>query len=220
MQEFIDACFSGPTLPATILLIVACVYWVFALFGALDLDLFDFDLAADAQGPDHALSDIGFISLRFLNLGRVPLMIWMSVFALTFWTASMVIDPTRTYATGGETALAILRNVGLALVATKLLTQPLRGKFDVHEPNPSEELIGRTCVITTSEATDRFGWAQLETEASPLSLSVRSVDGTLSKGDLAEICGYDEEKRAYLVRAAENVECRGSNAESGMINDE
>jgi len=34
MQEFIDACFSGPTLPATILLVVASVYWVFVLVGA------------------------------------------------------------------------------------------------------------------------------------------------------------------------------------------
>lgn len=213
MQEFIDACLSGPTLPATILLIVACVYWVFALAGALDLDLFDFDLDVDADPHGHSLSDIGFISLRFLNLGRVPLMIWMSVFALTFWTASMVIDPTRTYSTGGETALAILRNAGLALVATKLLTQPLRGKFDVHEPNPAEELIGRTCVITTSEVTERFGWAQLQTEASPLALSVRSVEGTLSRGDVAEICGYDPENRAYLVRAIGNVECRSTNVE-------
>jgi hypothetical protein len=204
MREFIDACFSGPTLPASILLILAGVYWLFALVGALDLDLFDFDLSVD---PDsQSLSDIGFISLRFLNIGRVPLMIWMSVFALAFWTASIVIDGTRTYTSAAETALAIARNAGLALVATKLLTQPLRDKFDVQEPNPAEELVGRTCVITTSEATDRFGWAQLDTGASPLSLSVRAVEGSLSKGDVAEICGYDAEQRAYLVKAADRRE--------------
>ncbi|HUG89726.1 MAG TPA: hypothetical protein VML55_02770 [Planctomycetaceae bacterium] len=221
MQEFIDACFRGPTLPASILLIVACVYWVFALLGALDLDLFDLDLDVDvdADAPGHSPADIGFVALRFLNLGRVPLMIWASVFALAFWSASMLIDATRTYAGGGEIALAIARNLGLALVAAKLLTQPLRGKFDVHEPNPAEDLIGRTCVITTTEATDRFGWAQLETGASPLALSVRATDGNLSKGDVAEICGYDAEQRIYLVKAAGNVEARMTN-EARIPNDE
>jgi Protein of unknown function (DUF1449) len=209
MQEFIDACFSGPVLPASVLLIVACVYWVFALAGALDLDLFNFDLSVD---PDSSLADIGFVSLRFLNVGRVPLMIWLSVFALAFWTTSIVIDGPRAYEGTGEIALAILRNVGLALVATKLLTQPLRGKFDLEEPNPAADLIGRTCVITTSEATERFGWARLDTGASPLDLSVRTTGEHLSKDDLAEICGYDPEQRAYTIKAAETstVETRTS----------
>ena len=202
MQEFIDACFSGPTLPATILLVVASVYWVFVLVGALDLNLFDFDLDVDVDAHG-SLSDIGFVTLRFLNLGRMPLMIWMSIFAFVFWTASFAIDGTRTYVGAGEVTLAVLRNLGLALIATKLLTQPLRDKFDVREPNPAEDLIGRTCVITTSEATPGFGWARIETGAAPLDLSVRTIGGTLARGEVAEICDYLAEHRAYLVKAAQ-----------------
>lgn len=203
MQEFIDACLSGPTLPATILLIVACLYWVFVLIGALDLSLFDFDVDVDVDAGGHSISEIGLISLRFLNVGRLPLMIWMSVFAFVFWTASYMIDGTRHYAGATEITLAVLRNVGLALVATKLLTQPLRDKFDVQEPNPAADLIGRTCVITTSEVTPGFGWARIETGAAPLDLSVRAADGPLARGDLAEICDYLPEHRAYLVKAAQ-----------------
>ena len=85
------------------------------------------------------------------------------------------------------------------LIATKLGTQPLRGRFDIIEPNKAESLVGRTCVITTSDVTDRFGQARVEAEAAPLLLNVRGKPGAFRKNDPALITGYDTERGVFLV---------------------
>ena len=42
MLEFLEACFSWPTLPATVLLLLVTAYWAFVSLGALDLDFHGF----------------------------------------------------------------------------------------------------------------------------------------------------------------------------------
>lgn len=205
MQEFVNACFSGPALPASILLILVSIYWLFVIVGALDFDLFDFDFDADMDADGEVLS-VGFVTLRFLNLGEVPLMLWMSVFALSLWTLTMGLaayfEPAESAHAFWPSALVFARNAGVAVLLTKLITQPLRGRFDPVEPNRAKDLIGRICTITTSEVSQTAGQARYETEAAPLLLNVRSGEGTLARGDLAEIIDYDTEQHVYFVRSA------------------
>ncbi|HEX6985122.1 MAG TPA: NfeD family protein, partial [Planctomycetaceae bacterium] len=99
----------------------------------------------------------------------------------------------------GPVAAAIARDAAIGLVAAKLLTQPLRGKFETTEPNKAETLVGRTCVVTTSEVDDRFGQARVEADGAPLLLHVRGPAGTLAKNDPAVIVGYDGDRGVFLV---------------------
>jgi hypothetical protein len=96
-----------------------------------------------------------------------------------------------------------IRNLAVSLVATKILTHPLRDKFDVKEPNRVQDLLGRECIITTSEVTDSFGQAEVAAEGAPLRLNVRtqetSRDTLLTKGDIAVLVGFDKEKSVYFV---------------------
>ena len=85
---------------------------------------------------------------------------------------------------------------------TKIITQPLRGRFDPVEPNKAEDLVGQTCVVTTSEVTKTFGEAKLATEGAPLRLKVRNGDGTLHKGDFAVIVEVAPEDNTYFVEPA------------------
>jgi hypothetical protein len=100
-------------------------------------------------------------------------------------------------------AAVILRNVALSLFLTKLFTQPLVGKFEPDEPDSIDNLIGRECVITTSEADNASGQASVRGVAAPHLLPVRVPGGRLVKGDRAEIVGYDEGRKVYLVSLLE-----------------
>ena len=82
---------------------------------------------------------------------------------------------------------------------TKVITQPLRGRFDIVEPNKAEDLVGRTCVVTTSEVTETFGEAEFATEGAPLRLNVRNDRGDVSKGDTVLITYFRSESNVYVV---------------------
>ena len=200
MDEFLQGCFSWPTWPATVLLLMVLVYWLLVIVGAVDLELlnFDFELDIDVGG---SVLDLGFVPFRFLNLGSVPVMLWISICSSIAWLTTRLISvpephPTFDLAADGK---ALLRDFGIAIMATKFITNPLRGRFDPVEPNRAQDLIGRTCVVTTSEVTQSFGEAQFATEGAPLILNIRATEEQLTKGDVAKIVDFTPEKNIYYV---------------------
>jgi hypothetical protein len=219
VTQYLQTCFSGANLPASSLLVLVMVYWLMLILAGLDLDFLNFDLDVDADADvdmdidgvdgDGHLSDtvgIGFVVLRFFNIGRVPIMVWVSIFAITYWLLSVVLDRFLDDE-GRRTELFYavqygVRNFAVAVVLTKIFTQPLRGKFDPSEPNKPEDLIGKKCVVTTTDVTQSFGQAQYETEAAPLLLNVRTREKPLAKGDVAVIVDHDAEENIYFVTKA------------------
>lgn len=204
MQQFLDATISGPTLPITILLIAVCLYWLMVIIGAADTEFLDFDIEtpeADVDIDAHAPMSIGFASLKFLNIGTVPLMLWLTALALPMWVTSMLLDHAPTPETPGEILGALARNLGIGLVAAKLITQPLRGRFDPIEPNQARHMIGTTCTIDSTTATPEFGRARYKTEGAPLVLHVRTEHETLTQGQIARIVDYDPHRHVYFVTA-------------------
>ena len=199
MNAFVESCFAWPTLPVTILLVLICVYWLLVMVGAADMELFDFDLELDVDA-DSSILDVGFVPLRFLNLGNVPTMLWLSIFAIAAWAVSITMDGSTKLESPGDVLQALALSGGIAVLATKVLTQPLRGRFGHVEPNRAKEIIGHTCVITTSEASPTFGEAQYATEGAPLQLTVRTVEETLAKGEVAEIFDFAPEENIYYVK--------------------
>ncbi|MFT5522792.1 MAG: hypothetical protein ACI9HK_000736 [Pirellulaceae bacterium] len=199
-MQTLELCFSGPMLPATTLLLLTTAYWLVVILGAAGFDALDFDIDADGVGDLENSLSLGLIGLRFLNLGRVPLMIWLSIFALIAWLATALTYTPSDNETLLHNALILLRSGGIGIVATKILTQPLVKMFEGHGPVKGQDLIGKSCVITTHEATDRAGQARVKHEGgAPLLLNVRSQDGKFGKGDEAQIKDFDAVKNVYLV---------------------
>lgn len=203
LHNFLDTCFTWPIVPATILVMFVVLYWLLVILGAMDVDVLDFDLEFD---PDSSsILGFGWVGVRYLNLGEVPLMLWLSLFGLSWWTFALVVEAGMPQDEWPPLIWAMVRDVGVALVLTKLLTQPLRGRFEHREPNPSKEIIGRTCVVTTNEVTESFGFAECRTEAAPLLLTVRTRGETLHKGDAALIVDFDPENQVYFVEPTEGT---------------
>ena len=204
---FVQVCFTGACLPATIVLLLAMLYWLLAIVAGLDLDLFDFDLDVDQEHGLTSSLGLGLVVFRFLNIGRVPLVVWFSVFAVVYWLVTLLFDRLLDNPELRESlfyaAQYTVRNVVLGVLLAKVVTQPLRDKFEPVEPNRAEDLIGRQCQITTSEVTRSFGQAQVPTGAAPLLLNVRVKETPLVKGDPAVIVDFDPEKNVYFVEKAQ-----------------
>jgi hypothetical protein len=222
MVDLLEACFTGMNIVPTSLMGLTLAYWAFVLSGTIGLDLFDFDLDLDLDGdvdvdvdadvdvPSGQLGSmmsLGVVVLRFLNIGSVPVMLWFSIFSLALWAFTMMLDTIFDDPAHHENVvqglLVLVRNGFFALLSAKAITQPLRGKFDPIEPTKPEDLIGQTCVITTTEVTDTFGQARHEMAAAPLLLNVRSTDTSLTKEDLAVITGFDPHQQTYTVEKAD-----------------
>jgi len=215
--EFLDICVSRPLIVPSAMLGLISLYWLFLVFGFLDVGSvdFDFDLDVDADldfdanldadvGVGHgAAGQWSMVALKFMNLGDVPLIVWLSPFMLIFWTTSYVLD--RGYA-GEDISLwlmagLLVRNGFIAALLTKFLTNPLRGKFGAREPNTLEDLLGTEVVVKSMEVTEAGGQAEIRTDAAPLYLNVRSLEGTLQKGELACIVDFEHDKGVYIIQA-------------------
>ncbi|MEZ6056153.1 MAG: DUF1449 family protein [Planctomycetaceae bacterium] len=204
MIEFLNVIIQWPILPATVLLGLVSLYWILVIVGAathdvLDLHLdheWEIDLDIDSH---HSLLHWGLAGLKWFNLRDVPFMIWMSALALPAWLVSVTFDQHLSHLTVWEIIAINLRNFGIGLFAAKILTQPLKGKLKFVEPHPATNLIGKQITIS-NEATTTTGHALYPTgEGAPLQLNVRTTEGTIPKGTLAEIIDYDPVTNLYTV---------------------
>tara|TARA_R110002049_G_scaffold27321_2_gene94001 strand:+ start:64885 stop:65532 length:648 start_codon:yes stop_codon:yes gene_type:complete len=208
--------FVGPLWPASVLVCLLIVYAFVALLGLIDLDLgidLDADLDADVDVPS-ATADIqsdlfggaGAATLRWLNLQRLPLVLWMSIFTIAFWGISYVLwygfDHHRYAPTLIPSVLLVLRNGVISILVTKVLTGPLNRAFEPAPTYDPSNLIGKTCAVSTGEVSDSFGQAKFPTDAAPLLLNIRTDGETISKGSLVRIIAFDNERRVYKVTAA------------------
>lgn len=206
MEAFLETCFTGPVLPASILLVLVAMYWAMFVVGAAGLELFDLDLDFDADlDVDSAFDTVmsaGAITLRFLNIGKLPFNLWLSVFALAYWVISIAWDKPEYHEAIGMTIAIAGRNALVSLVPAKILTQPLRGKFDPVEPDSAEDLVGKVGEVTTSEVSQSSGQARFASDGAPLLLNVRTIQGILPKNEQVTIVDYESDKNIYLVEKA------------------
>lgn len=145
------------------------------------------------------------VPMRWLNMRDVPLIVWLSIFSIVWWSISFAfwLGLDRSWlgdANGWLTAVLIGRNFLLSLPITKLCTQPLRGWINT-PPMQSTSLIGQEAEISSYEATPDGGQAKFKTGAAPLLLNVKTDGPHLSKGTRVWITHYDLNRKIYIVSA-------------------
>jgi hypothetical protein len=118
------------------------------------------------------------------------------------WTFSMIGNHYFNEGSLLRAAILLVPNLILAVLITKAATTPLKRLFSAlnREYEEHKPVIGRTCTILTSEVTDQFGQAQIETSGAPLVINVRTFgESTFSKGEAALIIREDKENNLYTV---------------------
>lgn len=204
MLEVFTEAIRPINLPFSILLGLVVLYWLFVAIGLMGMDFgVDADIDADIDGS-IADGHTGLFSglLNFVNIGEVPITIVLSFLTLCIWTLSITVNY---YWTGSSFILGLAAYLPIflvSLVLTRFLTMPFRPLMRALNRQGDEHLpvVGRTCTITTSEATASFGQAQIETKGAPILINVRTADGEpLSRGTTGLIVRKDETKDVFFV---------------------
>lgn len=194
-------------------LLLACVlYWLTVAIGVLGPETFDFDLDLDADA-DVNLDGSGMgslfgltLALNWLNLGRVPLMIWLTPFAACALAGGLVIAPQVEVASWWQQGLMAGGVALVALVLTKGLTQPLIPLFAetaLTAEESNRQLIGLVGTVVSGTTNESSGQIEVTTDGSPLKLLAKTATGArpLNRGDRVEIIERQPNGVA-IVRAA------------------
>lgn len=201
MQELLTEAIRPINLPFTILVGLVLIYWLLVAAGVLGMDV-EGDAGAEAAGDGEADAGPLTSALQFLNAGDVPLTLVLSVLAICVWILSLV---TNYYWTGSSVLFGLAALVPILLVSacfTRLITTPLKllTRSLEHEGDEHQPLIGRTCRVSTSEATSDFGQAQVERKGSPLLINVRTLrDEKMSAGAVGLIVQEDRAKGLFFI---------------------
>lgn len=202
MQELLAEALRPVNLPFTVLLGAVIIYWLLVAIGALGIDL-----GADGDADVHADSDADghgsfFGLLDFVNLGEVPLTLVASLFALCAWMLSMLANFYWVGSSVGRGFIALVVIVIGSAVITRYFTLPFRPLMRAMNSQGEKHVpvVGRTCLITTSEANPTFGQAQIETQGAPILINVRTMNGAvLPRGSTVLVVKEEPDKELYYV---------------------
>jgi len=211
--ELVQPLIASPVLPATILLGLVIAWSLFTIFVGYGLEMhghlpFHLDDTLANHPVFHwfgdALGSVVLTPTKWLNLRSVPLILWLCVFAITWWGASitwwlalddwLVKDPGPLL-----TAVLVVRNLACGVFLTKFITAPMQGWFQNTPQLNAQSLLGSEAEICSYDATPEHGQAKFKTGAAPLLLNVRTDGPHLPKGTRVWITYYDSQRRVYLV---------------------
>jgi len=207
MTELLQAAVLPPNLVATGLLVFVLLYWLTVIVGLLDFKTADLhlggptDLHADASHLHGPHSDWLNGALAFFNLGRVPLMLFISFVALPLWVGSILTN----YYTGNTSLLRglvfLLPLLVASLFVAKVLTQPFVRLFTALEKDHDGGAValGKVCTVLLPATADHLGQASVRIDGAPLMLNVRTTGAPLAKGETALVIDYDTPRRCYLI---------------------
>lgn len=217
METFLANIVTFPVVVFTFLMIIVLFYWLMAMLGVVDIDLFDSDIEMDIDvstdietevsiNPDaEGLSGIAGFMLNW-GLTGVPVTVVISLLIVTSWlicyVAVSLIFPLIPfgiikYALGAGLLFVCF---AISIPITALTIRPFKGFFIAHTAVKKSNLIGRECEVKTGKVTEDFGQAILEDGEAGMILDIRAAtDKGLKKGDSVILIEYIEETDSYKV---------------------
>lgn len=204
MKELWEQAILPYNLPFTILLGLVVVYWLLTLLGALGVDSLDADLdVSDASGD---LGDIPAAMLRVVNAGAVPLTVVLSILILTIWIFSIALN--FYFNTGQAMLLAgglFLAAFVLAVVATKIITQPLVPLMRrLKAAEDTAPVLGEVGIVRSIQIDSQYGQVEVQRpDGAPALLNARLGPDSepVPRGNPVAIVSMDDASGIYLVRA-------------------
>ncbi|WP_143080242.1 hypothetical protein [Hymenobacter arizonensis] len=208
MTELLQAAVLPPNLLPTSLLVFVLLYWLTVVVGLLDMKTVDLDISDhghphfDSDAPHEGMGTSWLNgALAFFNLGRIPLMIFLSFVFLPMWVGSILLN----YYTGNTSlplglAFSLPLFVGSLFVA-KFLTLPFVKLFTAMEKDhdAGAVVIGKVCTVLLPATAEHLGQASVRIDGAPLMLNVRSTKAPLGKGETALVIDFDAARKCYLI---------------------
>ena len=208
MTELLQAAIAPPNLLPTGLLVFVLLYWLTVIVGLLDMKTVDLDISDhghlhyDSHTPHDGIGTSWLNgALAFFNLGRIPLMVFLSFVFLPLWVGSILAN----YYTGNTSLLlGLVFLVPLfigSLFVAKVFTLPFVKLLTALEKDHDGGaiVIGKVCTVLLPATISHLGQASVRIDGAPLMLNVRSTSTPLAKGDTGLVIDFDAVRRCYLV---------------------
>lgn len=193
MGSFVDFIFNGANVIPTALLLFIILYWVIVIFGLLGTDFLDFDIEVDADVDGDfdtgaiASADISWINnvLLFFNLGKIPVMIWLSFLTIPLWIICVNVNGFLGNSNFLIGLIVFVPALFISLFVAKFFTWPFVKFFNkIDEDSKVKEIIGKVGTVTTSASHDSKGMAEVNYNGSFLRLYILTREGTeVKKGE-------------------------------------
>ena len=199
MTELLRAAVLPPNLVPTGLLVFVLLYWLTVIIGLLDFKTTDLHLDAG----HHLAGDANWFNgaLAFFNLGRVPLMLFVSFVVLPLWVGSILANYYTGNLSGLRGLVFLLPLLVGSLLLAKFLTLPFVGLFAALEKSHDGGAValGKVCTVLLPATAEHLGQATVRIDGAPLMLNVRALNRPLAKGETALVIDYDAPRRCYLI---------------------
>ncbi|SDK73651.1 hypothetical protein SAMN05421823_103417 [Catalinimonas alkaloidigena] len=206
MKELVDASFSSVNIIPTFLLLFVIGYWLVTLIGMVDLDSIDIDVDvdvdADADVDVDGGSSLMWLNhvLAFFNLGKVPLMVFLTFLALPLWAGSVLANHYVSNTSFAVSLIFLLPVLIASLFIAKFLTWPFVKVFEHMDEEEDTTVIGKICRTLGTIDHQHGGQAVVEGKSSPIKLFVRTPEGkVVPKGETALVIEYQPDKKYYLI---------------------
>lgn len=208
MASFWSTLFLPTVLPATLLLGIVLLYWLLVTVGALGTDLIELDLGLDTDGIDAVPAGVWPAVLNFLHLAEVPVTVVGSVFALLWWTTTMLGHQWLGAELGPAKGVLLLAGCAAAsLIATSFAIRPLVPLFrSLNREDVARLKPGDLARVSTSEVTDSSGEVTIERSGPPIVLSARCRGARIPRDELVRLVEYQPETSTWLVLLAKKPE--------------
>tara|TARA_R110002124_G_scaffold54295_4_gene154661 strand:- start:21 stop:668 length:648 start_codon:yes stop_codon:yes gene_type:complete len=192
MGNYLDAVFTGANAIPTGLLLFIILYWIIVILGLVGTDFLDFDIDVDSEldldSDIEGSSETGISwlnkALVFFNLGRIPLMIWLSFLSLPLWIMTMILNQSLGFSSFIPGLLTLIPSLLLSLFLAKFFTWPLVKVFDrINEETKEKDVLGRIGKVILSASHTSKGQAEANYNGTFLSFYILTEEGIeVSKG--------------------------------------
>lgn len=204
MAEFLDVALSYPTLPYSIVLCFAVIYWMLAATGIVDDGGIGSGDGADFHSGEEGATGLAGMFAR-MGLGGAPTMLVVLLLAFFGWSVTYLVQlfflqPLPAVLRWGiGTGVAIVALVPGAVVSSWVL-RPIRRLFLKLRPVAQESILGSHGQVTSPDVTDARGYASFDDGGAGLILQVRTRAGQrYLRGEQVRLVEYLPQTNHYLV---------------------
>ncbi len=205
MEVFLSNITSFPVVIYTFILAIVICYWLLAMIGAVDIEMFDMDMDLDTDVDAQGLSGVTGFMLKW-GLTGVPVTVVVSILMASSWlvcyVAVSLIFPLLPWETLRNLigVVLLLVSFALAIPITAQFIRPLKGIFTSHSAAKKSSFIGRECLVKTGVVNETFGQAEYEDGGAGMLFDVRAhTADEIKKNDRVILQDYNEDDGSYWV---------------------
>ncbi len=211
MIELFHASFSGVNFMPTLLLVFVLFYWMLVIFGAVDVSSVDVDVDIDADVDIDGASEpsVSWLNeiLRFFNLDKIPLMVFLTFLAIPMWVISIMSNHIIGNSSVLFSLLLLVPNFVVSLIIAKPLTIPFVKMFVYLEQDTegSDDLLGREGKVVVGSDASKMGQGDVNISGNSYRINIKTKKGSIKRGQTMLVVNHIKNEGYYIVEPYETI---------------